>query len=766
MSSRAARRYMSLLEEQRLKKQLEEEEEQEQEQEQEEEQEEEEQEQEEEQVEDQEEQEQEVAEVQEEEQEEQQEGDQEEGEEEQSEISSSTQQKSNRRKRRKRRGKKKIVEQQEEVEEEKEEGQQQQEPIQPKPLPEEEHDVDHKASNRSKGTQSQKKSEEEKTTRHVRAVEKSLVDDTRKKKKNKKNRKKVNDGGLNDADDIDKLVASIEGVDVTSDKKEGKKESNNGNEGANETCAIELVDVKCLDELVELKRIFGPDVISHADRDAPQQQRLPHQQRKSKGLSRRATSSSSSSVSSRNLFVKPSRNWPPTSQIGIGMEVATTSARGVVLYRITWNKEYRENQSRYQRIQQTHDINAIAQLLMFVPYHVDSLLQLAEVLKQTGEYQEAESLIARCLHAYQSSCHHSFTSNLLNSRARMSFGDHEENRGFFFTLFRHIQMLGRKGCYRTATEYCKVLYSLDHLDPLSVAFLIDYYALSSKQYRLVVEFSSFYYARLQSILGESPIILMNLSYSTALALFLISESDDCSLIISGQEINPREASIQKLEEALMLFPMVLPELVKKCGSSSSFRDTDGTQLNQHSFFTSSSSSPGLDTLSKLFIERHYALWQPSSVQTWLKNAASRVVRRAKDDSLVQTLKTVREQHYPVNSRIPFFRNLHFSEYSDVVPTLPQNMAQELMNNNNPLQDQIPVQFHENPGMFVDQQLPPDLQNQNPLWLFLRTLLPVPLPDPQEQPQQQQGIYEQLLHFLGRDNQNQGDDYTDSDSDDD
>ena len=29
--------------------------------------------------------------------------------------------------------------------------------------------------------------------------------------------------------------------------------------------------------------------------------------------------------------------------------------------------------------------------------------------------------------------------------------------GFFLSLFRHIQYLGRRGCWRTALEYCKLL---------------------------------------------------------------------------------------------------------------------------------------------------------------------------------------------------------------------------------------------------------------------------------------------------------------------
>jgi len=80
-----------------------------------------------------------------------------------------------------------------------------------------------------------------------------------------------------------------------------------------------------LDELVELKRIFGPDVILGADREAA----TNYRKGSGRKASRRAASTSTTSLSSsRNLFVKPSRHWPPTSQTGLGMEIIESSLTG------------------------------------------------------------------------------------------------------------------------------------------------------------------------------------------------------------------------------------------------------------------------------------------------------------------------------------------------------------------------------------------------------------------------------------------------------
>lgn len=55
------------------------------------------------------------------------------------------------------------------------------------------------------------------------------------------------------------------------------------------------------------------------------------------------------------------------------------------------------------------------------------------------------------------------------------------NRVFCECLVKYIDILGRKGCCRTALEFCKLLLGLDpQQDPYGVMLRIDYYALRGK----------------------------------------------------------------------------------------------------------------------------------------------------------------------------------------------------------------------------------------------------------------------------------------------
>ena len=55
-------------------------------------------------------------------------------------------------------------------------------------------------------------------------------------------------------------------------------------------------------------------------------------------------------------------------------------------------------------------------------------------------------------------------------------------RAFFLALFRHMNYVGGRACYRTALEFCKLLLSLDpDSDPGGVLLLIDFYAVRSGQ---------------------------------------------------------------------------------------------------------------------------------------------------------------------------------------------------------------------------------------------------------------------------------------------
>ena len=63
------------------------------------------------------------------------------------------------------------------------------------------------------------------------------------------------------------------------------------------------------------------------------------------------------------------------------------------------------------------------------------------------------------------------------------------NKVFTECLIKYIDILGRKGCNRTAIEYNKLLLSLDPVnDPMGVLLRIDYYAIRAKEYSMLQTF--------------------------------------------------------------------------------------------------------------------------------------------------------------------------------------------------------------------------------------------------------------------------------------
>jgi len=50
------------------------------------------------------------------------------------------------------------------------------------------------------------------------------------------------------------------------------------------------------------------------------------------------------------------------------------------------------------------------------------------------------------------------------------------------SLFKFMDILGKKGCFRTALEYNKLLLKLNLNDPTASLLCMDYNAVSSKQF--------------------------------------------------------------------------------------------------------------------------------------------------------------------------------------------------------------------------------------------------------------------------------------------
>lgn len=93
----------------------------------------------------------------------------------------------------------------------------------------------------------------------------------------------------------------------------------------------------------------------------------------------------------------------------------------------------------------------------------------------------------------------------------------------FMSIFKFIDILGKKGCYKAALEYNKLLLKLNKDDPTASLFCLDYNACSAKQYDYLLQFANhygdeFYGGKLKQ---RTTIYWMpNMMFSAALAKFL------------------------------------------------------------------------------------------------------------------------------------------------------------------------------------------------------------------------------------------------------
>lgn len=152
------------------------------------------------------------------------------------------------------------------------------------------------------------------------------------------------------------------------------------------------------------------------------------------------------------------------------------------------------------------------------------------------------SYIEQALFAFEKSFHSLF--NIASGSVRLSFQE-VENRSFFLALHRHIQFLGRRGCWRTAFEFNKLLLSLDPKhDELGSLLSIDFFALKAQEYVYLQKL----YERLQEEHGLSQ--LPNFAYSMALAQFHLET-------VQGKD---HDESSKLLQRAIILFPSAVPLL--------------------------------------------------------------------------------------------------------------------------------------------------------------------------------------------------------------
>jgi tetratricopeptide (TPR) repeat protein len=177
-------------------------------------------------------------------------------------------------------------------------------------------------------------------------------------------------------------------------------------------------------------------------------------------------------------------------------------------------------QREYEIIRNSNDINALFQFTQFNPEHVDSLYAVGEFLRLQGNYPDADNLIQRVIYIYEMAAGYELGEFIKEPLLKKYIIYDATSTSFFMSLFKFMDILGKKGCYRTALEYNKFLLKININDPTACMLCIDFNAISSKQYEFLLKFVQ-YFSYYVGLKNQSIYLMPNFTYSVALAKFLL-----------------------------------------------------------------------------------------------------------------------------------------------------------------------------------------------------------------------------------------------------
>ncbi|XP_037672370.1 LOW QUALITY PROTEIN: transcription factor 25 [Choloepus didactylus] len=495
----------------------------------------------------------------------------------------------------------------------------------------------------------------------------------RKKKKKQKTKKnatgETSDNGL---EDIDRILERIE--DSSGLQRPGPPP-------VSARRHVLYVEHRHLNPDTELKRYFGARAVLGEQRPRQRQRMYPK----------------------CTWLTTPKSAWPRYSKPGLSMRLLETR-KGLCFFAFEHSEEYQQVQHKFLVAVESMEPNNIVVLLQTSPYHVDSLLQLSDACRFQEDQEMARDLIERALYCMESAFHPLFS--LTSGACRLDYR-RPENRSFYLALYKQMSFLEKRGCPRTALEYCKLILSLEpDEDPLCMLLLIDHLALRARNYEYLIRLFEEWEAHRN--LSQLP----NFAFSVPLAYFLLSQQADLPEPELG---SVREKASLLIRQALTMFPGVLMPLLEvasvRAGPSRS---------SSHRFFgpdAEISQPPALSQLVSLYLGRSHFLWKEPATMSWLEENV-RAVLQAVDagDPAVDACEGRRKVLY---QRAP--RNIHrhviLSEVKEAVAALPPDVTTQSVMGFDPLPPLDTIYSYVRP-----ERLSP-VSHGNTIALFFRSLLP-------------------------------------------
>ncbi|GAA5821980.1 hypothetical protein JCM3770_003032 [Rhodotorula araucariae] len=409
-------------------------------------------------------------------------------------------------------------------------------------------------------------------------------------------------------------------------------------------------DPKYLDSDAELRRMFGSKVIGNA----PQAPRS-HLHARFANNPHHATSVRRAP----SYLATPEPGWPsPSGMLGLirydGPE-AQDDAAGE-WHTFVHPPSYKQAQLMFLEVLQQADGNRLYDVLAALPYHIDTHMQLSEMMAQQGDLGASSTHLTRALYALSAPLPPTFPSGSF----RLPYSQ-IENRALYLGIARKVALLVKRGTWRTGFEWAKIGLGMGGAeDPVGMLCWIDFLAPKAGQ-------NDWFFGTVAALESAYPQMHVHsypgLAYAKALC-------------IRNQEEERKEdatKSTAALKSAVLRFPMVATLLSNTSAFDlpPSFVTHRRAQLD--GAFTKNPSY-ALSLLSELYVARSSPLWKDPASAAWLRKTVAEAAPLLDDTSLedVRAGKALFEQAPFPQGYAPagLIRAAFISEIASVKPYLP------------------------------------------------------------------------------------------------
>ncbi|XP_071878102.1 nuclear localized protein 1 [Bombus fervidus] len=499
----------------------------------------------------------------------------------------------------------------------------------------------------------------EEENKEEQAADENSIDETKRKKKKRRRKKlegckaQIVESKEENIDEIERTVREVNkllGEPIPSCSFQSTDNFQWNQQKSKEN--ILLVQHKHLNSYNELKRMFGSKTV--------QAEHKKHRLRVN--------------YSRKTWLVSARHNWPPINKFGLSMAVDRTikATNNVQYFVFEHDPTYRQVQQKFLQAVENSNHENILGIINVHSYHVDALLQLADLCRHNEDLAMAAQLTERALYCLECAFHPLF--NYTTAHCRLDYRK-QQNRALFITLFKHINFLGGRACYRTSLEFCKLLLSLDpEGDPLAVVLCLDFYALRAKEYEWFIEFCNLWDSTRN--LTQLP----NIAYSLALAHFRLGNTSIAN---------------ELLQNALIMFPGILMQLLEECGIQSD------EMVRSYDFFNSKaalSTSPSLEKLQTLYVGRNFLLWKDVDLLPWLRENVHAVLSRVNSqDDYVKYCEEKRRKRYQGKLPKSVLRHIILSDIKNISVNIHEIQMNGFILSHDPLPPVDSIDIYRRPA---------------------------------------------------------------------